>query len=133
MRPSVHGKQRKLEIPGTHFGSDDSCDGEKNSFLRGSERRAVCRLLDPRALDRPARTDRNRKGKTVTLHNEVECDRCGARVQPPKNHGWQVAFEIAPDGVNCSDVDGHLCYDCRQEFKRWRDAHRKMVSDRKIQ
>lgn len=56
----------------------------------------------------------------MSLENFVICDGCGARAHPPENAGWQVQFVIAQDGVNVADVEGHLCFECRQEFKRWR-------------
>lgn len=53
------------------------------------------------------------------IHTEIECDRCHTRVKPPDNARWGVAFGIGPDGVSTTEFDAHLCFDCRQEFKRW--------------
>lgn len=61
----------------------------------------------------------------MTLENIVICNGCGERVNPPRNSNWLVLFVIGPDGVNVSDTDGHLCVDCRREFRQWREARLK--------
>lgn len=61
----------------------------------------------------------------MTIHTEVECDGCGEKVKPPENARWGIAFGIGADGVSTDAFDAHLCFECRQDFKRWLAARRK--------
>lgn len=61
----------------------------------------------------------------MTIENRVICDKCGSTVKPPMNSGWAVVMITAPDGMNFSTADSHLCESCKVDFRRWLEAEKK--------
>jgi len=48
----------------------------------------------------------------VTVTNIIECDRCHEKTTPPRNSGWGVLVQTAPDGINVANALAHLCLGC---------------------